>query len=265
LIFDIIVGAVIAFLAYRSAQLGALGSVAQLLTTAVAAILARIVATPAASFMLKAIDWSPGFAMGVAFLVLFLGFWVIATFLTSRAVEAVSDGYGDGGPIDQWMGFIVGVGRGALIGFALLASTILVTQRLAAKKKFLAIQYQNSRVATWVLTHNIIDPEPFPNARALLRLLQVTDGSESSRPHAMAHINAHPKVQAVKDDPQAVDAIRAEDWKALRKNRGVLELVTDQQFVAAADLYRTVRHKVGAEDPNERFDELDEQREELEP
>ena len=256
MVIDVLFGVLVVFLGLRSTALGGFAAAWQLLTAALAGVAARIVAAPTARYIVTGIDWSPGFSRGVCFLVYFSLLLMTGHFLMSRVVEAASENYGDGGSLDRAGGFLLGAGRGAVVGYGVLCSIMLMTPRLGSNNELFALPYTASKVALYVLPRNVVDPEPFPHARALRAMFDAEDVHASAYPYALTAVRGLEKAQVVEGDSATLELIFSQAWKPLRGHRDLLALVTDRDFAAAADKWMTPNHKVRAEEPEDRFDEL---------
>jgi hypothetical protein len=119
----------------------------------------------------------------------------------------------------------------------------------------MAVPWHASNVGRIALTRNLVEPEAFPNA-FILRVLIGAEDNLGHNPNAIAGIQNLPDWELVEADPPTIEAIRNKDWKSLRQNMILLPVITSAAFLAWADDYYTPRHKVEAEDPNQRFEEL---------
>lgn len=256
MVFDIAAGILVLAFGYMGSRSGAFAQLYQLGILVGAAVLAKLAAAPTSRFIIQAVEWSPSFAHGLCFLVYLGIFTAVAYFFLGSILDMARD-RADGHGIDMAVAGLLGVVRGALVVYVLLAGAMLVTQRMGAQKAGLAFQYQKSRVGALVLTRNVVDSQPFPHAIALKHLAgNPQPGFTSSYPHALALVGKKPAGRFLVEDPQVRAAIAAGQWKTLRKDPRMLALLTDHEFLAAADKFMTPNLDVEAENPEDRFKEL---------
>ena len=217
---------------------------------------AMFVSRPAARYIITGIDWPERYATGIVFVsafgVMALAFW----FFLERLVQSVRQNEHDGTILDRAMGALAGIVRFAGWIFAILCGAILITQHLGAKKASWAVGYHTSRVGRFVLTHNPVDTEPFPNARVIRGLLDL-DTQPPGDVNALGLVRNAPEAAFLKshfDGYQYV--VRSQNWKSLRRDRALLGLACSHVFLNAAEAYLTPKHVVGAEEPTDRFKEL---------
>ncbi len=251
---DIVIGVVILLFGYTGFRNGLMGQLGRLVVALIAAIGAKFLAAPVSNAILKGVEWTPSMALGASFVCAFLVLLMVGLFALGALMK--SDG-GDGTGLDTGFGSILGLATGALVCFSIVCGGILLTQHLAAKKPGLAVQWQKSRVGRFALTHNFVDPQPFPNARVLLALVGRPDPKKpSKKPTAIGPIRENPKWQPILKRQELVAALERGDWKMLRKQPEFLDLITDAEFIKAAADYEAPHHKIEAEVPEDRFNEL---------
>ena len=251
---DIIVGVVILATAFLGSQNGAMATVWQTLNATAAAFGAKFLALPAARFVLKAVDWTPALAAGVMYLTCFFVLWMVGHFILERAVSGAME-EGSGGALESLVGAIMGAARGALVALAIVSGVMMVTRHVGGNRAGLAFAYDASRTGRYVMTHNLADPEPFPNAR-VLRAMVGADDKPSANENALAEIRTLPEWQTLAQDTKVTDAIGAGDWRSLKSDPRVLTLVNMHPFLRAARGYTTPDHSVEDENPADRFKEL---------
>lgn len=251
---DIICGVIAALYGHGGSKNGAMAALYRALIPGSAILVAKFLTRPTAETMLKAISWSPQFAYGIVFIMYFIVLTIALTFAIGAVIRS-AEYAGDGGTFDRGMGLLLGLARGALVMYAVLAASVLMTHRLGAKKAFMAVPWHSSNVGRIALTRNLVEPEAFPNA-FILRVVIGAEDNLGHNPNAIAGIKELPDWKLVEADPPTIEAIRNKDWKSLRQNGIILALITSSAFLQWADDYYTPRHNVEAEDPSKRFEEL---------
>jgi hypothetical protein len=256
MLIDILAGVFVLWFAWSGNQSGALAALYRAGFSGLALIAAKLVAAPTANYLMKGIEWSAPFAYGLMFLIYFLVFALALKFITASLVRTGENVGGDGGLVDQVVGTLIGAGQGALFVYALLAATVLLTHRLGARKPMFAFAFDKSYAARFVMTRNVVNPEPFPHAYTL-RVLVGADPNQGFNPEAMGSIARLESVkQTIVGDAAVVTAIESQDWKALRTNTALLGVLCSAEFLQYADDFITPRHAIKAEEPTERFKEL---------
>ncbi len=248
--------AVIVFVFLNSGRLGgSMAAVYRLGGTFGAVAAAKLLCKPTSTAILKAVAWSPQFSQGICFLAYVCIFAMIAHFVLAALIQEAEIHGGDGSWLDRTGGGLLGAARGALIVYVLLASAVLLTHRWGAKAEAMALPYHKSYVARFVMGWNVADPEVFPNA-FLLRVIAGLEENTGPRPEALEHLHALAATQFLQTNDEVYSALKQRDWKSLRKNRDLFDLMCRYEFLRHADLYYTPVHTARAEDPEDRFNEL---------
>ena len=254
MLIDILAGLVVVYSAWSGSQHGAIAALYRAGFTGLALVFAKLLCGPTARYIIKGIEWSAPYAYGLCFLVYFLIIAVALGFATASLLRN-AEGQGDGGTLDRGVGFLLGAGRGGIVGYGLLAATILITHRVGAHRPMFAFAYDKSYAGRIVLTRNIADPEPFPNAY-FLQVLVGAKENQGFNPEAIGLAKQLDSGTFIDADVALNDALKAGDWKAIRKHPALLAWMCSHEFLRLADDFITPRHKVEAEDPNQRFKEL---------
>ncbi len=251
---DIIIGVFVLTLGWFGSQSGMSSQIFQLIIYAGGAWLGRAISRPAAKFMVTGIEWPLRFASGIAFMLSFCVCVMVLWFILGKGKDRVSS---HSGGLDSAIGGLMGAVGGLIVCYALLGGFILVTQHLGGERAMFAFQFQNSRAGAYVLTHNPVDPEPFPHAIVLQAAVGDPDPAfKSPNSFALADLFENPKAKFLRTSPDVTAAIKSARWKDLRRNKDLMALITDARFLAGARLYMTPVHKIKAEKPEERFEEL---------
>ncbi len=256
MLIDILAGLLVAYLAWSGNQGGAMATLYRAGFSGLALVGAKFLAKPTANYVMKGIEWSAPFAYGLMFLIYFLVLLLVFKFTTASLVRATENTAGDGGILDRIVGTLLGAANAAIIVYGLVAASMLISHRLGARKAMFAFPYDKSYVGRTVMTRNIADPEPFPNAYTL-RVIIGAEENQGFNPGAIGLLREMKPVEdVIKLDPAVVAAIQSKDWKSLRTNVALLGLMCSAEFLQYADDFITPRHKVQAEDPSQRFKEL---------
>lgn len=242
MVFDIVVAVLVLGFGFLGYQSGALAQIWQLVIYIVAGAVGRFVSRPAAGLLVKGIDWPPGFATGVTFTVVFGITAVVGWFVLAKAIESAKQH--DGSAAIQLGGSVFGAVNAILLVYLIMCGATLMTQHLGATKKAFAFKYYKSKVGKIVLTKNMVDPEPFPQARVLRALIDAPDPSdpEPGNPFALGGLKGEQCAGAIPpcaamflwETPELQEAIRAGRWKQVRRDPRMLALVCDHAFLAAA-------------------------------
>lgn len=254
---DIVLGLVAVLFGTFGWQNGFSAQLGRLVVAVAAAAVAKLLAMPTGRFIVSGVEWTPAMATGTVYLFYFGLLVILGNFLLGRFVQSLRENMSDGTGLDTGVGMLLGVATGAVVIYAVLCGTQLVTQHVGASNPTFAFQYQKSKVGRFVLTHNIADPEPFPHARVLLALVNTgSNEGASADPAAIGPIRSNPKWIVIADNPEVLASLAQGDWRTLRRDPRLMDLVTDPAFLKASDNYSSPKHKIKAEDPNDRFQEL---------
>ncbi len=255
MIFDILAGLAVLLAFVEGRNGGAMAAVYRTGATLGAAVLAKLLCSPTANAIIKGVEWSPQFAQGLVFLTYFLLFLMVGRFSLGGLIRHAEMNRGDGGLLDRGLGGLIGAARGATIAYALIASTVLLVHRWGAKAPSMALPFSKSWSGRTVVGWNVADPEVFPNAYVLRAALGLEENA-GPRPEVLDALRQWDGIKVLTADADIARGLAESDWKALRKNRALLELIEHPEFLALADAYYTPRNAVKAENPEDRFQEL---------
>jgi hypothetical protein len=254
--FDTVIGAIVLLFGYLGTRTGIAAQVYQLLMIGAAGYAAKLLTPPTAGFLSEHIEWTPALSAGICFLCYFFLLLMVAYFVMDRVLDYAREAGTNGRFLDVTVGGLVGISRSALLLYSVLCGLILIGQDMGGEKPVFAVQYQNSRVASFTLTHNYADVEPFPFARVFRALIGAEDPEQFPHPGALQDLRVLQKMKDLLSDPDVVAAIRSNRWKHLRRHAGMLALLTDPRFLQHARFLQLREQRVEAEDPNDRFREL---------
>lgn len=256
MVLDIVVGVLVLLFGYFGSRTGAGAQLYQLGIIGGAAVAAKLMAPSTANFITHGVGWAPYLSLGLSYTVM-LGLLVMAGyFLLSGTIAGSRDNF-LGGTLESAVGALFGAARGAVLMFALICGVILVTMHMGSRKSMFAVQYQKSRVGKFVLTHNVVDTQPFPHANVLKMVVGAEEVPEGTKnPYAISSIRENPKAKFLLTDMDVGSLISNGSWKQLRRDPRLLELVCDHHFLQAVRELTTPDLKAEAENPEDRFEEL---------
>jgi len=158
--------------------------------------------------------------------------------------------------LDQLVGGILGGLRNTVIVYCLIGAMMLCTQRWGSRRPSLAIQYQTSKAAMWLMTHNLISPEPYPHAFVLRGILGYETGIHEASNDALITLRAHPMTEFLRADETLHAHIWNKNWRQLHSHSALLSLTTNPEFLYYAKIISTPQNTATEEEPTDRFQEL---------
>ncbi len=256
MILDIALGAWLLWGLWSGRQLGATAQAARMAAYAVALGLTFVLVGPVSGYVESALSSGPRFAYGLTFFLIFLFGIVMALWATAGIAHKAMKGAHPAG-LDALVGGLAGLVTTALAAAGLLAGGIVVSQHMGGQKPDFAFRFDQSRIAREVMVNNPADPEPFPNAMFLRHVVGARDVSyASANPAAGATVLDMANAAFLRSDRDTVRAIRGQQWDLFRQDDRMLKLVCDPWFLNAARRWQKPKSAHKAEDPTERFDEL---------
>ena len=255
MVLDVIIVAGVLLSALRSAPRGTMAAVVSTLGVSIAAAAAKYLSRPSARWITTGIEWSYNYAIGLTFLIEFTLLLLVLSFILGPTIQRATQS-ADGTRLDQFVGTLVGGIRGMILVYCLVGAIMLCTQRWGSRRPSFSIQYQKSVVGRWIMTHNLVNPEPYPHAYVLRGVLGYETGIHDTSETALGVLRAHPMTEFLRADQAVKAAIWNKDWRSLHQHKALLALTTNPEFLYFAKAATTPKNQAKDETPEERFREL---------
>ena len=252
---DITIAVLVLGSAYRGSWRGTMANVWAISGVIAAAWTARYLSRPVARWIVAGVEWPYGYAIGLSFLVSFAIGLLLTSFILGPSIQRAEQGT-DGGVLDRLVASLLAGIKGAVLVYCVVCGVMLCTPRWGSQSARLAPQYHKSVSGRWLLSHNLVNVEPFPHARVLRLILGHETATEPSVSSAVYELQAHPMTEFLRSDTSLQADIWNRNWRAVRKHSALLALVTSPEFLKYVDAITTSRKTRAPEEPASRFKEL---------
>lgn len=230
---DILVLLFLAWSLYRGYTNGLLYQLGQMALIILAYFVARGLGDLVAEPLMSALDLSRTVAATLGFFGVFLLIVLIGGLFVRKLTKDLTSFSASFGAADKVLGLVVGGAKGVLIAYIAIVGLIMA-HRMTDR---VPIPFASSVAGRFVLAHNFLDSDDFPQARALAKLAWVASTRSADEMAADPNVQAilsHPKAQDLMT-PEILEAIGRKDYISLLSHDALWAFLEDPEVQRRLD------------------------------